>query len=307
MTGSESLLRTGDQTFGVLAIQHYASRTRFGARERDVLTFVSQQVANAIQRKRSEEKLTRSESRYRSLVQSAVVGIFRATRDWRFLEVNPALAVMLGYASSSEFLAKRTRKSFSWIPRPSPRCRVNFLRRGKFESVETHWRRKDGSVITVRLSGRGVRDEREGTEVFEVIAEDVTERKALEDQLRQAQKMEAVGKLAGGVAHDFNNLLTVITGYSQILMDQQSENAQASHSIEQIFKAADRATSLTRQLLAFSRRQMLQPRLVSLNTLIRNLEKMLHPLLGERIQIVVRSSADLGASPSRSRANSSTS
>ncbi len=287
-------LKTGDQTFGVLAIQHYASRTRFGARERDVLTFVSQQVANAIQRKRSEEKLTRSESRYRSLVQSAVVGIFRATRDWRFLEVNPALAVMLGYASSSEFLANGQGNIFL-DPTAKSEVQVNFLRRGKFESVETHWRRKDGSVITVRLSGRGVRDEREGTEVFEVIVEDVTERKALEDQLRQAQKMEAVGKLAGGVAHDFNNLLTVITGYTQILMDQQSENAQASHSIEQILKAADRATSLTRQLLAFSRRQMLQPRLVSLNTLIRNLEKMLHPLLGERIQIVVRASANLGA------------
>ena len=120
--------------------------------------------------------------------------------------------------------------------------------------------------------------------MFEVIAEDVTERKALEDQLRQAQKMEAVGKLAGGVAHDFNNLLTVITGYSQILMDQQAENAQASHSVEQILKAAERATSLTRQLLAFSRRQMLQPRLVSLNALIRNLEKMFRPLLGERVR-----------------------
>jgi signal transduction histidine kinase/CheY-like chemotaxis protein len=201
---------------------------------------------------------------------------------------------MLGYASSSEFLAGGQENIFL-DPKAKSEAQISFLRRGKFESVETYWRRKDGSVITVRLSGRGVRDEREGTEVFEVIAEDVTERKALEDQLRQAQKMEAVGKLAGGVAHDFNNLLTVITGYSQILMDQQSENAQASHSIEQIFKAADRATSLTRQLLAFSRRQMLQPRLISLNTLIRNLEKMLHPLLGERIQIVVRASVNLGA------------
>jgi signal transduction histidine kinase/ActR/RegA family two-component response regulator len=199
----------------------------------------------------------------------------------------------LGYASSAEFLEHR-REDLFVDPKAKYEVQINFLRRGRFESVETHWRRKDGSVITVRLSGRGVRDEREGTEVFEVIAEDVTERKALEDQLRQAQKMEAVGKLAGGVAHDFNNLLTVITGYSQILMDQHEENAQASHSIEQIFKAADRATSLTRQLLAFSRRQMLQPRLVSLNVLVRNLEKMLRPLLGERIQIVVRSSSDLG-------------
>jgi PAS domain S-box-containing protein len=286
-------LKTGDKTFGVLAVQHYASRTRFGARERDVLTFVSQQVANAIQRKRSEEAILRSESRYRSLVQSAVVGIFRATRDWRFLEVNPALATMLGYTSAAEFLENRRDGLFVDAKAKSD-VQINFLRRGRFESVETLWRRKDGSIITVRLSGRGVRDEREGTEVFEVIAEDVTERKALEDQLRQAQKMEAVGKLAGGVAHDFNNLLTVITGYSQILMDQHAKNAQASHSIEQIFKAADRATSLTRQLLAFSRRQMLQPRLVSLNALVRNLEKMLRPLLGERIQIVVQSSSDLG-------------
>jgi PAS domain S-box-containing protein len=286
-------LKSADKTFGVLAVQHYASRTRFGARERDVLTFVSQQVANAIQRKRSEEALMRSESRYRSLVQSAVVGIFRATRDWRFLEVNPALALMLGYASSAEFLAQGQENIFV-DPKAKSEVQVGFLRRGKFESVETHWCRKDGSVITVRLSGRGVRDEREGTEVFEVIVEDVTERKALEDQLRQAQKMEAVGKLAGGVAHDFNNLLTVITGYSQILMDQHSANTQATHSIEQIFKAADRAASLTRQLLAFSRRQM-QPRLVSLNTLVRNLEKMLRPLLGERIQIVVHAAADLGA------------
>jgi two-component system cell cycle sensor histidine kinase/response regulator CckA len=287
-------LKSGDKTFGVLAVQHYASRTRFGARERDVLTFVSQQVANAIQRKRSEEALMRSESRYRSLVQSAVVGIFRATRDWRFLEVNPALALMLGYASSTEFLAGGQENIFV-DPKAKSEVQIGFLRRGRFESVETHWRRKDGSVITVRLSGRGVRDEREGTEVFEVIVEDVTERKALEDQLRQAQKMEAVGKLAGGVAHDFNNLLTVITGYSQILMDQHSANTQASHSIEQISKAADRASSLTRQLLAFSRRQMLQPRLVRLNKLVRNLEKMLRPLLGERIQIVVRASTDLGA------------
>jgi len=286
-------LKRGEKTFGVLAVQHYAARTRFGSRERDVLTFVSQQVANAIERKQSEEALMRSESRYRSLVQSAVVGIFRATRDWRFLEVNPALATMLGYDTAADFLANGPENIFV-DPKAKGEVQLGFLRRGTFESIEVQWRRKDHSIITVRLSGRGVRDEREGTEVFEVIAENVTEHKALEDQLRQAQKMEAVGKLAGGVAHDFNNLLTVITGYSQILMDQHSANGQASHSVEQIFRAAERATSLTRQLLAFSRRQMLQPRVISLNALVRNLERMLHPLVGERIQIIFRSSADLG-------------
>jgi len=106
--------------------------------------------------------------------------------------------------------------------------------------------------------------------------------------------MEAVGTLAGGVAHDFNNLLTVITGYTQILMEQHARDARASHSIEQIFGAAERAAALTRQLLAFSRRQLLQPRLINLNTLVRNVEKLLHPLLGERIRIAVETSPNLG-------------
>jgi two-component system cell cycle sensor histidine kinase/response regulator CckA len=287
-------LKSGDKTFGVLAVQHYAARTHFGERERDVLTFVSQQVANAIERKSSEEALSRSESRYRSLVQSAVVGIFRATRDWRFLEVNPALAAMLGYHSPGEFLTRSAQEDVFVDPRAKAAVQTSFLRRGKFEGVEARWRRKDGTVIAVRLSGRGVRDEREGTEIFEVIAEDVTERKALEEQLRQAQKMEAVGTLAGGVAHDFNNLLTVITGYTQILLEQHARDTQSSRSIEQILRAAERAASLTRQLLAFSRRQMLQPRVISLNRLVRDLEKMLNPLLGERIRIVLQAAPDLG-------------
>lgn len=288
-------LKSGSNTFGVLAVQHYAARTHFGERERDVLTFVSQQVAHAIERKRSEEALSRSESRYRSLVQSAVVGILRATREWHFLEVNPALAAMLGYHSPGEFLSQGLQQEVFVDPEAKAAVLASFLRHGKFEGVETSWRRKDGAPIAVRLSGRGIWDEREGTEIFEVIAEDVTERKALEEQLRQAQKMEAVGTLAGGVAHDFNNLLTVITGYTQILMEQQAHDPRSARSIEQILGAAERAAALTRQLLAFSRRQMLQPRVVNLNTLVRNVERMLRPLLGERIQIVLETSSELGA------------
>ncbi len=288
-------LKSGDKTFGVLAVQHYAARTHFGERERDVLTFVSQQVAHAIQRKRSEEALSRSESRYRSLVQSAVVGILRATREWRFLEVNPALAAMLGYQSPGELLSQGVQQEVFVDPEAKAAVLASFLRHGKFEGVEALWRGKDGGTIAVRLSGRGIWDEREGTEIFEVIAEDVTERKALEEQLRQAQKMEAVGTLAGGVAHDFNNLLTVITGYTQILMEQPAKDPQSARSIEQILGAAERAAALTRQLLAFSRRQMLQPRVVNLNKLVCNVEKMLRPLLGERIHIVLETSPALGA------------
>ncbi|HMK20856.1 MAG TPA: ATP-binding protein, partial [Terriglobales bacterium] len=246
------------------------------------------------ERKRAEEALQRSESRYRSLVQSAVVGIFRATRYWRFLEINPALAVMLGYDSVGEFLSRGSHQDIFVDDHAKTAVQAAFLRRGRFEGVEAPWRRRDGSWITVRLSGRGLWDERESTEIYEVIAEDVTERKALEEQLRQAQKMEAVGTLAGGVAHDFNNLLTVINGYSRLLAERHGQDAQSSHSIDQISRAAERATALTRQLLAFSRRQLLQPRILNLNTLVGNVERMLHPLLGERIQIVVEVSRQLG-------------
>jgi two-component system cell cycle sensor histidine kinase/response regulator CckA len=286
-------LERGGGTFGVLAVQHYAARTRFGEHEKDVLTFVSHQVAGAIERKRNEEALLRSEARYRSLIQSAVVGIYRATIDGRFLEVNPALVAMLGYQYPAEVLALSLPRDVFVDDQAKAAVHQSFLRQGRFEGVEARWKRKDGTVISVRLSGRGVRDEREGAEVFEVIAEDVTERKALEDQLRQAQKMEAVGTLAGGIAHDFNNLLTVVSGYCQLLMEDHAEDPQSARSIEQILRAAERAAALTRQLLAFSRRQMLQPRVVNLNTLVGSVERMLQPLLGERIQIELHTAAQV--------------
>ncbi len=288
-------LKQSGKTFGVLVVQHYAARTHFGDAEKDVLTFVSHQVASAIERKRNEEALLRSEARYRSLIHSAVFGIFRATLDGRFLDVNPALVAMLGYQSADPVLALNVQSDVFVDDSARSALQRSFLRRGGFEGVEARWKCHDGTIITVRLSGRGVRDEREGAEALEVIAEDITERKLLEDQLRQAQKMEAVGTLAGGIAHDFNNLLTVISGYSQILLEQNHGNAQLSGSLGQIFHAADRAASLTRQLLAFSRRQMLQPQVVSLNRLIVNVEKMLQPLLGERIRIAIEAATNLGA------------
>src|SRR5215469_16596167 len=280
-----------NKPFGVLAIQHYSSRTHFGEREKEVLTFVSHQVASAIERKQSEEAILRSEARYRSLVHSAVVGIYRATLDGRFLDVNPALVAMLGYQAAADFVNLSLQSDVFVDDEAKTAVQQIFLRHGRFEGVEARWRRKDGTVISVRLSGRGVRDDREGAEVFEVIAEDVTARKALEDQLRQAQKMEAVGTLAGGIAHDFNNLLTVVTGYCQILLEQHKSDHESTRSLEQISRAADRATALTRQLLAFSRRQMLQPQVVNLNTLVENVGKMLQPFLGERVQVIVNAAA----------------
>ena len=126
------------------------------------------------------------------------------------------------------------------------------------------------------------------------IARDVTERKQLEEQLRQSHKMDAIGQLAGGVAHDFNNLLTVIGGYSSILLGKLPPESPHRTSIEEIKKASDRASSLTRQLLAFSRKQILQPKVLDLNTVVSDLDKMLRRLIGEDIDLLTITDPGLG-------------
>ena len=153
-------------------------------------------------------------------------------------------------------------------------------------------RRKDGSAIEVSVWNAILRDAWGGVEgIVEAVA-DNTERKRLEEQFRQVQKMEAVGRLAGGVAHDFNNLLTVITGYCQMLLDQLGPSHPMSEDMQQVLKAADRATTLTRQLLAFSRRQMVQPKILEPVALINDMLSMLKRLLTENTHLEVHSSCD---------------
>src|SRR5581483_4129501 len=138
---------------------------------------------------------------------------------------------------------------------------------------------------TVRLSGNVFKNEHGETLGFEMIAEDVSERRALEEQLRQSQKMEAVGRLAGGIAHDFNNLLTVMKGYSELMLDELDTNDPLRTEVDEIKKAADRAAALTRQLLAFSRQQVLAPKVLDLNSVVGNMDKLLRRLLGEDIDL----------------------
>src|SRR5439155_1644036 len=133
-----------------------------------------------------------------------------------------------------------------------------FRSQQRFNELVADWVRKDGRSIVVRLSGRAIRDERKAI-FFELFTEDVTERRGLEQQFRQAQKMEAVGRLAGGIAHDFNNLLMVISGYCEFLLDRIGSDPALRGPAQEIANAAERATSLTRQLLAFSRKQLLTP------------------------------------------------
>src|SRR5258708_6347945 len=162
------------------------------------------------------------------------------------------------------------------------------------KDIELEWKRQDGTPITVRCSGRRINDENGAQAYFEVFAEDVTEKRILEKQLRMAQKMEAIGRLSGGIAHDFNNLLGVIIGYSRVLNKALTTNtALREHAVE-IEKAGQRAASLTKQLLAFSRQQVLTPAVLNLNTLAADMEKMLPRILGEDIEVSLLLDPELG-------------
>jgi PAS domain S-box-containing protein len=213
-----------------------------------------------------QEGLRRSEINFRSLVTDSPYGICRCDSAGQLLDANPALLAMLGYSSAKELLGKHLGGLYAdtqqWFEL------ADHLRSAaSFNGLTAEWLRKDGTATVVRVSGRTVSNGDKGR-TFELFAEDVTERRALEQQLRQSQKMEAIGRLAGGIAHDFNNLLMVISGYSEFLLDRLGPEPALRAPAQEIASAAVRATSLTRQLLAFSRKQMLAPKILDLNGVV---------------------------------------
>jgi PAS domain S-box-containing protein len=266
-------------------VQTYSKNIRYGERDKEILTFVARQLASAVEIKRNEQALRRSEARYRSLVQSSVYGIYRSSLEGRFLDVNPALIAMLGYSSPEEVLLLDPEKDVFAQPAEHSRLIEEFRRTGRLDGFEVKWQRKDGRNIMVRISGRAVSSADEPADVLEAIAEDVTDRRALEDQFRQAQKMEAVGRLAGGVAHDFNNLLMVISGYAEVILAGLDVDHPLHEKGRAIQLAADRATTLTRQLLAFSRKQLLELKVVDVNAIVDDMERLLRPLIGENVEL----------------------
>lgn len=246
------------------------------------------------ERKKSEEALRRSEMGFRSVIEDAPYGIFRATTTGHFLQVNPAFQRMLGYELREELLQRDLASEIFRQAGEYQRMIEQLNSAEEIKDLEMEWKRKDGTPITARCSGRR-RGEGNGIPAyFEVFAEDVTEKRVLERQLRMAQKMEAIGRLSGGIAHDFNNLLGVIIGYSALLKKKLTESdALYEHALE-IEKAGQRAASLTKQLLAFSRQQVLTPAVLNLNSLASDMEKMLPRLLGEDIEVSLKLDPELG-------------
>jgi len=235
------------------------------------------------QRRRAQRNLEESERRYRLLFESNPWPMWvYDTSDLSFLAVNEAAILQYGY-SREEFLAMNLRDI-----RPPEDIPALLADTAKNVSEIRHagpWRhrRKDGSLVFVDVRVHPIQFA--GRKACLVLANDITERRSLEDQLRQSQKLEAVGQLAGGIAHDFNNLLTVIEGYAEMVQGDLDADDPNRPPVQEILIAAQRAASLTRQLLAFSRRQMLQPIRLSLNQNVASTQGMLSRLLGENIAV----------------------
>lgn len=235
------------------------------------------------ERAKMQEALQTSEARYRTIVETTHEGIWTIDAQLNTTFTNHRMAEMLG--ETPEGMLGRSLLDFV-LPQDAETFGADLerMREGPPEQRECRLRRSDGSTVWVLLSASPLRDDEGGMTGMLLIAADITERRALEEQFRQAQKMEAIGRLAGGVAHDFNNLLTIISGYSELLLGRLPAQDPLTRLVMEIKRAGERAAGLTRQLLAFSRKSVLEPKLVDLNGVISESAGMIRRLVGEDVE-----------------------
>ncbi len=236
-------------------------------------------------RKLSEELLRKTEEKYRRLFEESRDVVFISSTEGRILDINPAGVELFGYESKEELMKIDIAETLYCNPQDRQEVLRAHETRGFVKDYEIASRRKDGRKVVVLETSNAVRDESGRIVAYRGILRDITEQKMLESQLLQAQKMEAIGQLAGGIAHDFNNILTAILGYSELLLSDCPPSFPHRRDIEEIAKSATRAAALTRQLLAFSRRQVMQPRVLDLNSLVADMNKMLGRLITESIEL----------------------
>jgi two-component system, cell cycle sensor histidine kinase and response regulator CckA len=234
------------------------------------------------------EALRASEARTRDFIEHADDGIFHISGDGAFLDANPALLRIVGCSSADDLHQLNFGRDLFRFPEEYARLLAECRQRGHANCEDVEWRRCDGGLASVHLRLRQLHAS-DHPDAFEVTARDVTELRAIERQLRQAQKFEAIGQMAGGVAHDFNNVIGAILGWAELGLEQSREMPKVAERFSRIREQAERAAALTRELLAFARRQVMQPVATDLNGVVDGVVSLLDRVIGKDIEFKFKS------------------
>ena len=292
-------LKSGPRVIGVLGVETTDRTHAFSKEELDVLTafaelaslaFDNARLYTAAQRElaeriEAENALRKSEEKFRHLFEESKDMFFISSPEGRFTDINPAGVLLFGYSNIEEMTNLNIEQDL-YVDIEARRLYQKLMQeQGYVKEFELKLRRKDGEILTVLETATAVYDEHGKTIAYRGVIRDITQLKNLQDQLLQWQKIETIGQLAGGVAHDFNNLLMAILGHCELLQLRAPRQEAILEPLEQIHKAAQAGASLTRQLLAFSRKQVLDPKVVRLNRVLTSIESMVQRLIGEGIHL----------------------
>lgn len=242
-------------------------------------------VRDITDRKRAEHALQESEQKYRTLFEESKDVVYISSPEGMFIDINPAGIELFGYSSKEELLQIDITRDLYVNPLDRKEFQRILGKQGFIKDYEIMFKRKDGQHLNVLITANAVTDKQDNIIAYRGIIKDITDRKRLEQQLLQAQKMEAVGQLAGGIAHDFNNILTAIIGFSTLLKMETKKDDILYSYVTQILTSAERAANLTQALLAFSRKQIISPKPINLNEIIKGIRALLTRIIGEDIEL----------------------
>ncbi len=274
----------------------YEIRTQAIKKTNKKLKEVNIQLYQQIEeRKQAEKALQASEKKYRKIIENSVDVYYRSSLDGKLVMASPSAIRLLGYETLDEMVGRDIAGDFYLNPGDRAPLLDALKANGKVVNYVVVLKRKDGTPVIVETTSYFSYNEEGKPEAVEGIFRDITARKRaeeenarLQEQLLNARKMEAVGNLAGGMAHEFNNLLAVITGYAELLLDENGEDPTFSRRLAAIIKAATRCSALTDQLLSFSRKQVLKLRAVDINNLIANMKRRIHQIVGKKVKVIIK-------------------
>lgn len=251
-------------------------------------------LVNVLERKKSIWATKKSEDKLSALIERTDDVVFITTPEGKILDINPAGVKLFGFPSLSSLLQATVDETFYENPEDRRKFQQIMEEKGYVKGYELVLKRRDGKRVIVLETAKAVRDEHGKIVAYEGIMRDVTEQRQLERQLFQSQKMESIGLLAGGIAHDFNNIVTAINGYADMILMSLPKTHPHYKNVLNILKGGKRAEKLTRQLLAFSRKQIIKPKIVDINAIITELAKMLRRLIGEDIIFETKLKSKIG-------------